>query len=135
MQFLNAHRQVPKELISSLWERRCVNQAHQGKVSRLKRPELVLEMNVKDFVTYGLRGKSEFGLNHYYLPQTVEFNKPKTFKIHSGKKKTFLDQEIKRSTGIPPAKYEVMRNMVISGHKSNLNKGKRRLMTDDIATF
>lgn len=92
-------------------------------------------MTVKDFVTYGLRGKSEFGLNHYYLPSTVEFNKPKTFKIHSGKKKTFLDQEIKRSTAIPPAKYEVMRNMVISGHKSNLNKGKRILMTDDIATF
>ncbi len=64
---------------------------HKAKVSRLLRVYLILEMTVKDFVTYGLRGKSEFGLNHYYLPPTVELNKPQTFKIHSGKKKTFLD--------------------------------------------
>lgn len=92
-------------------------------------------LSVREFVTYGIRGKSEFGLSHYHMPESYALKKPRVARIHPGIKTTFIDEEVKSKSYIPPAKYNVVPNMDDKSHKSNIMKGKRRLMTDDIATF
>lgn len=48
---------------------------------------------------------------------------------------TYLDMEVKRNGFVPGStKYEVALDMIIKNRKSDLNKGKRRLLGDDIAT-
>jgi hypothetical protein len=56
------------------------------------------------------------------------------FKVGNQKKRTFIDEAVKINSIVPPAKYEVIPNLIDPRRRSNLMKGKRTLMTDDIAT-
>jgi hypothetical protein len=65
---------------------------------------------------------------HYVLSSERFFVIKKNF--------TYIDEEIKLKGFIPGSnKYKLEGDLAINGHKSNLDKGKRKLMTDDIANF
>lgn len=55
-------------------------------------------------------------------------------KIWQGKKKTYLDQELKIKQFVPNKFYEVGLNILPKGN-SNLGKAKRKLMGDDILEY
>jgi hypothetical protein len=61
---------------------------------------------------------------------------PLTTKIHEGKRTTYIDDAVKLKNFVPAAtRYNVTQNMGSESKKSGMPKGKRRLMTDEIATF
>ena len=64
----------------------------------------------------------------YYLPDTVLVDKPLHSKIFPGKKFTYIDEAVKAKKHVPSANYEIMGNMIIKGHKSNLEKCVRMTM-------
>ena len=82
-----------------------------------------------------MRGKSEFGISNYHLPRCAVEDVPKTARIHPGKKTTFIDEAVKLKTFVPESsRYNVIKEMG-SNTKADMAKGKRKLMTDDIANF
>jgi hypothetical protein len=51
-----------------------------------------------------------------------------------GKKTTYLDQEIKRNGFVPGCtKYELALDMLIKNKQSNMEKGKRKMLFDQVA--
>jgi hypothetical protein len=91
-------------------------------------------MSVRDYVQYGVK-KFEGGVDGYFLPDTVLTLKPLHSKIFPGEKKTFIDDFIKEKKGVPPANYNIMGDMVVKGHKSNLDKDIRRTLPIEIANY
>lgn len=81
--------------------------------------------------------KAEFGIDGYFLPLTANtaYEKPILSKILPGKKKTFIDEEVAKKKFVPAAIYEISKSLIISGHKSNLDKGARKTLADDIAAY
>ena len=69
---------------------------------------------------------AEFGIEGYFLAKTANtaYEKPLLAKILPGKKRTFIDEEIAKKKFVPPAIYEVAKSLIITGHKSNLDKGR-----------
>lgn len=96
----------------------------------------ILAMSVRDYVQMGMKS-AEFGIDGYFLPKTANtaYEKPLLAKILPGKKRTFIDEEIAKKKFVPPAIYEVAKSLIISGHKSNLDKGARKTLADDIAAY
>ena len=94
-----------------------------------------VEITAKEYVRYGVRGKADIGLANYTMPKQTALDKPLSFKIRDGKKKTFLDDVMKSARLVPAAKYDVTTSLVDKTHKSGLPKGKRCFMTDDIIAF
>jgi len=84
----------------------------------------------------GLR-KSDFGIDGYFLPKTANtaYERPILTKILPGKKRTFIDEEVAKKKFVPPAIYEVAKSLIITGHKSNLDKGARKTLADEIAAY
>lgn len=91
-------------------------------------------MSVRDFVNFGLK-KDEGGIDGYFLADTALIMKPLHSKIFAGKKRTFIDDFIKEKKGVPEAIYNIMGDMVIKGHKSNLDKDIRRTLPVEIAAY
>jgi len=81
--------------------------------------------------------RAEFGIEGYYLAKTANtaYEKPVLAKILPGKKRTFIDEEVAKKKFVPPPIYDVMRSLIIPGHKSNLDKGPRKTMVDDIQAY
>jgi len=69
------------------------------------------------------------------MPRSTELDKPLVAKIWPGKKKTFLDDAVKEKEHVPPAKYDIINNIVNVRRKSNLDKGARNTLADDIALY
>lgn len=62
-------------------------------------------------------------------------DEPLVAKIHKGKKTTYIDEAIKRKAFVPgSSRYNVTADILPKGG-SSMAKGKRKLMTDDIANF
>ena len=60
---------------------------------------------------------------------------PRTARIHPGRKTTFIDEAVKEKKSVPESsRYNVIKDMG-SNKKADMAKGKRKLMTDDIANF
>jgi hypothetical protein len=80
---------------------------------------------------------AEFGVDGYFLAKTANtaYEKPLLAKILPGKKRTFIDEEIARKKFVPPPIYEIAKSLIITGHKSNLDKGPRKTLADDIASY
>lgn len=96
---------------------------------------MYVEIGVKDFVTFGMRGKSEFGIQNYHLPKSTALDLPQVARIHKGKRPTYIDDAIKLKKYVPePNKYETATDLS-NNKRSFLCKGARKLMTDDIANF
>lgn len=55
-------------------------------------------------------------------------------KIFSGKKFTYLDDAVKAKSHVPNKFYETMLTIKLPG-KSNLDKQKRKLLSDEIADY
>jgi hypothetical protein len=93
-------------------------------------------MPVRDYVSFGKKGKSEFGLELYHLPDNREKldKHPLHSKIYAGKKKTYLDHEFKLKEHVPAKFYDVGLTMVQTG-KSGLPKAQRKTHADDIINF
>ena len=91
-------------------------------------------MSVRDYVHYGIK-KTEGGVDGYFLPDTPLPMKPLHSKIFPGKKTTFIDDFVREKKHVPPANYNVMGDMVIKGHKSNLDKDIRRTLPVEIANY
>lgn len=62
-------------------------------------------------------------------------DKPLVAKIWPGKKKTYLDFEVKLKEHVPPAKYEILGSMINERRKSNLDKGRRNTLPDEIEAY
>ena len=82
-----------------------------------------------------MKGNEQFGISGYQLAATCALDQPQTFKIHDGKRQTYIDDAVKVKAFVPPAQYTVTGNLVTKGHKSMLNKAERRTLADEIATF
>jgi hypothetical protein len=80
---------------------------------------------------------ADFGIDGYFLAKTANtaFEKPLLAKILPGKKRTFIDEEIAKKKFVPPANYNIAKDMIITGHKSNLDKGARKTLVDDIVAY
>ena len=72
----------------------------------------------------GRRG-TDGGVEGYYLPGTCALDKPLNSRIWPGKKTTYIDEAIHAKRFVPGSKYDTVGDMVIAGHKSNLDKGER----------
>ena len=90
-------------------------------------------LTVKDYVQTVNGSSAEFGIQGYYLQKTNAFDKTLNSRIWPGKKETYIDEAIKAKRGIPAANYNVMGDMIIKGHKSNLDKGERKTLPVEIA--
>ena len=90
---------------------------------------------MQDYVQYSSkRGNDRYGIKGYFLRSTCELDKPLIAKIHSGKRETYIDDEIRMKKGVPSANYEVTGDMV-SNKKSKIDKAPRKTMADEIASF
>ena len=90
-------------------------------------------MSIDDYVQFGLKGSTDFGIQGYKVAYTCELDKPQIKKIHPGKRTTYLDDAMKSKKFVPPAKYEIMGDLVDKKHKSKIDKAKRKTMADEIA--
>ena len=94
---------------------------------------LAMNMTAREFVMQNVKKEDSFGVEGYFLAKTLtSFDKPLVTKIHSGKKKTFVDDEVKLHNFVPGAKYEVMPTWNQPRQKSNLCKDKRHTIATDI---
>ena len=67
-----------------------------------------MNMTAREFVMQTVKKEDSFGVEGYFLAKTLtSFDKPLVTKIHAGKKKTFVDDEVKLKSHVPGAKYEV----------------------------
>ena len=69
------------------------------------------------------------------MATTCALDKPLVARIHSGKRTTYIDDEIKAKKYIPAADYKVQGDLNDKKHKSSVNKAARKTMADDIASF
>ena len=83
-------------------------------------------MSAKEFVVRNSCRKAEFGIEGYHLVKTNALDKPQVSKIVSGKKTTYIDDAVKSKRNLPDFKYNVMKSMVIEGHKSDMERDIRR---------
>ena len=69
------------------------------------------------------------------MPRNTEFDKPLLSKILPGKKRTYIDDAVKEKAHVPAAKYEIISDIINVKRKSNLDKGPRNTLADDIANY
>lgn len=70
------------------------------------------------------------------MPRTADpVERPLYGKILPGKRRTYIDEEVARKKFVPPPIYEIAKSLIIPGHKSNLDKGARKTLADDIAAY
>jgi hypothetical protein len=69
------------------------------------------------------------------MPRSTELDKPLVSKIWPGKKKTYLDDAVKEKAHVPPAKYDIINDIINVKRKSNLDKGPRNTLADEIALY
>jgi len=69
------------------------------------------------------------------MPRSTELDKPLVARIWPGKKKTFLDDAVKEKEHVPPAKYDIPSDLVNVRRRSNLDKGPRLTLADEIANY
>ncbi len=69
------------------------------------------------------------------MPRSTELDKPLLSKIFPGKKKTFIDDAVKEKAHVPPAKYEIYSDIINVKRKSNLDKGPRNTLADEIVKY
>lgn len=80
------------------------------------------------------RKRHNWGVDGYDFPRfNAHQDKVRTHKIPGGKKKNFLDDEVKQKSFIPPADYNVAGSLINPKKQSNLSKGKRLTLPDEIA--
>ena len=102
---------------------------------KLLRHDNFAEMSVNDYVTYKDK-KSEFGLEHYFLPKNEKLEQYSLHsKIWKGKRNTYLDEAVAQKKFVPNKCYVVGLNLLDLKHKSNLGNSKRKLMGDDVKDF
>lgn len=92
-------------------------------------------MTARDFVMSSMKKDSNFGVQGYNLAKTLTcFDGPLVTKIHSGKKKTFVDDAVKEKLFVPDAKYNVTIDWA-KNKKSDFAKGKRHTLATDAENF
>ena len=91
-------------------------------------------MTARDFVMATLKkDNDQFGVDGYLLAKTMtKFDKPLVTRIHNGKKKTFVDMEVKAKKHVPDAHYNVSIDWT-ANKKSNFNRDMRHTIPTDIA--
>ena len=90
-------------------------------------------MSASEYVKFGIKGASEFGLTNYTMPKGGLPERIRYKKIHDGKKRdSFVDVEVKKMGYVPAPKYDIVPNMLNPRIKSNMCKGRRLLLEDDI---
>ena len=90
-------------------------------------------MTARDFVLNSV-GKKQMvgGVEGYVLAKTMtNFDKPLATKIHPGKKKTFIDDEVKVKAIVPDAKYNLNFDWA-ADKRSNFSKDFRHTLATDI---
>ena len=52
---------------------------------------LVIGVSVREYITYGMKGKSDYGIEHYGMPKCLQIQKVKTYEMKKTKRTTYLD--------------------------------------------
>ena len=66
-----------------------------------------LAMTVRDYVQSTLKNREEIGIPGYHLQRTTALDKPYQAVILPGKKRTYIDYNIKEKEFVPDADYDV----------------------------
>jgi hypothetical protein len=89
-------------------------------------------MTAKEFVNIIMKKDSTMGVQGYQLAKTMTaFDGPLVAKIHAGKKKTFIDDEVKAKSHVPDARYNVTLDWT-ANKRSNMCKGFRHTLATEI---
>lgn len=90
-------------------------------------------MTARDFVLNQMGKKNQIGVEGYTLANTMTaFDGPLVTRIHAGKKKTFIDDEVKAKKHVPEANYNVSLDWT-RDKRSNFSKGFRHTLATEIA--
>ena len=87
--------------------------------------EYVLASMKKSDITTGVEG---YLMTKPFTP----FDGPLIKKIHDGKKRTYIDFEVRAKSIVPEAKYNISYDWATKGGNSNFCKDKRHTMATDI---
>lgn len=91
-----------------------------------------MTMTAREFVLSSLKKEEEYGIDGYFLARTMtKFDKPLVTQIHAGKKKTFIDDEVKSKKHVPDANYNVSIDWS-ENKKANFSKDYRHTIATDI---
>lgn len=92
----------------------------------------VLAMTAKEFVIINMKKDSAMGVQGYQLAKTMTvFDGPLVAKIHAGKKKTFIDDEVKAKSHVPDARYNLTVDWT-ANKRSAMCKGFRHTLATEI---
>ena len=89
-------------------------------------------MTAREYVLTAMK-KNEIseGVAGYNMTKPLtNFDGPLITKMHAGKKKTYLDHEIKLKSGVPDAKYDMMIDWT-KDKRGNFSRDKRHTMATD----
>ena len=91
-----------------------------------------MHWTAREFVKTCLKQNEDFGIDGYSLSRTITpFDKPLAARIRPGKKKTYLDDEIRIKRHVPPANYNVAIDWT-RDVKSNFSRDMRHTIPTDI---
>lgn len=91
-----------------------------------------MNMTTREYVLTAMK-KNDLsdGISGYNMTKPLtKFDQPLVTRIHGGKKKTYLDLEVKLKSSVPDAKYNLMIDWT-QDKKSNFNRDKRHTMATD----